>query len=282
MHTIHQTHETSDSSAKVLFEVDHYGIATVTLNNPEKHNAFDDLIIAQLSKIFREIAERHDIKIMVLASTGKSFSAGADLGWMKRMAGYTYDENLKDANALAHMLKALNFIPQPTIAKIQGAAFGGAVGLASCCDIVIASTNASFCLSEVKLGLIPATISPYVVNAIGQKACRRYFLTAERFFADKAMTLGLVNEVVSLEDLDKSVDNMIDTLLANGPHAVRQAKQLALDVAYQDINNELLNVTSERIASIRVSAEGQEGLGAFFDKRSPNWLDSVPTRITKG
>jgi methylglutaconyl-CoA hydratase len=169
------------------------------------------------------------------------------------------------------MLKALNFLPQATIAKIQGAAFGGAVGLASCCDIVIASNKASFCLSEVKLGLIPATISPYVVNAIGLKASRRYFQTAERFFSDKAMQLGLVDEVVEADELTPAVDKMITTLLSNSPEAMRQAKQLAFDVAYQDINEQLLNETSARIASIRVSNEGQEGLSAFFEKRSPSW-----------
>jgi len=264
----------------VLFDVDHRGIAVVTLNNPDKHNAFDDKIIAQLTAIFREISERSDIKLMVLASSGKSFSAGADLGWMKRMASYTFEENLKDANALATMLKMLNFLPQPTIAKIQGAAFGGAVGLASCCDIVIASNKASFCLSEVKLGLIPATISPYVINAIGQKACRRYFLTAERFFTDKAEQLGLVSEVVAPEELDNSVDEMINVLLTNSPHAINHAKQLTLDVAYQDINEELLNITSERIAAIRVSAEGQEGLSAFFEKRKPSWHPALSDNST--
>jgi methylglutaconyl-CoA hydratase len=255
----------------VLFNVDRYGVATVTLNTPEKHNAFDDTIIAKLTHIFMEIAQRKDIRIMVLSSTGKNFSAGADLAWMKRMASYTFEENLTDANALAHMLKALNFLPQTTIAQVQGAAFGGAVGLASCCDIVIANDKASFCLSEVKLGLIPATISPYVVNAIGQKACRRYFQTAERFFALKAQQLGLVDEVVPLDELENAVNEMVRTLLSNSPQAVRQAKQLALDVAYQEIDQALLNVTSERIASIRVSAEGQEGLTAFFEKRSPFW-----------
>jgi methylglutaconyl-CoA hydratase len=178
------------------------------------------------------------------------------------------------------MLKMLNFLPQPTIAKIQGAAFGGAVGLASCCDIVIASNKASFCLSEVKLGLIPATISPYVINAIGQKACRRYFLTAERFFADKALQLGLVSEVVSPEDLEITVNKMISLILANGPYAVHHAKQLALDVAYQEINDELLTITSERIAAIRVSAEGQEGLSAFFEKRTPNWQSALADNLT--
>jgi methylglutaconyl-CoA hydratase len=226
------------NTGHVLFNVDRYGVATVTLNNPEKHNAFDDKIIAQLTVIFMEIAERDDINVMILASTGKSFSAGADLGWMKRMASYSYEENLSDAN----------------------------------CDIVIASNKASFCLSEVKLGLIPATISPYVVNAIGQKACRRYFQTAERFFAEKAQQLGLVDEIVNLEELENTVNNMVITVLSNGPQAVRHAKQLALDVAYQDINLELLSLTSERIASIRVSDEGQEGLTAFFEKRPANWI----------
>ncbi len=263
------------TSNKVLYTISDNGVATVTFDNAEKHNAFDDVIIKTLTDIFNDIAKRDDIKIMVLAANGKSFSAGADLGWMKRMAGYSYEDNLKDANALAQMLKALNFLPQATIAKIQGAAFGGAVGLASCCDIVIASNKASFCLSEVKLGLIPATISPYVVNAIGLKASRRYFQTAERFFSDKAMQLGLVDEVVEADDLTPAVDKMISTLLSNSPQAMRQAKQLAFDVVYQDINEQLLSDTSARIASIRVSSEGQEGLSAFFEKRSPSWQQNA-------
>jgi methylglutaconyl-CoA hydratase len=271
----------TNTSNKVLFSVNDSGVATVTLDNAEKHNAFDDAIIKTLTDIFDEIAQRDDIKIMVLAANGKSFSAGADLAWMKRMAGYSYEDNLKDANALAQMLKALNFLPQTTIAKIQGAAFGGAVGLASCCDIVIASNKASFCLSEVKLGLIPATISPYVVNAIGLKASRRYFQTAERFFADKAMQLGLVDEVVEMDALPSAVENMISTLLSNSPQAMRQAKQLAFDVAYQDINEQLLSDTSERIARIRVSDEGQEGLSAFFEKRKPSWQQNESTAANK-
>ncbi len=263
------------NASNVLFTVDDRGVATVTLNNPEKHNAFDDIIINRLLAIFTEIASREDITLMVLASNGKSFSAGGDLGWMKRMAGYSYQENLKDANALANMLKALNFLPQPTIAKIQGAAFGGAVGLASCCDIVIAASKASFCLSEVKVGLAPATISPYVVSAMGLKACRRYFLTAERFFADKAQQLGLVSEVVALEELDESVDAMIETIIANGPLAVRAAKKLAFDVDNKDVDQQLLAQTSELIASMRVSSEGQEGLTAFFEKRTPQWQQAT-------
>lgn len=256
---------------KVLLEVNEQGIATVTLNNPDKHNAFDDEIIKQLTDIFIHISECEDISIMVLASNGKSFSAGADLGWMKRMASYSYEDNLKDANALAQMLKALNFLPQTTIAKIQGAALGGAVGLASCCDIVIASTKASFCLSEVKLGLIPATIGPYVVDAIGLKASRRYFQTAERFFSDKAQQIGLVDEVVEPDELTNKVSAMTEILLGNGIQARRKAKKLSQDVAFKTIDDALLKDTSERIAAIRVSNEGQEGLSAFFEKRSPNW-----------
>jgi methylglutaconyl-CoA hydratase len=259
------------TQSKILLDIDERGVATVTLNNPDKHNAFDDEIIQLLTNCFAEVGANENVRVMVLASQGKSFSAGADLGWMKRMAGYSYEENLSDANALATMLKTLNFMPQPVIGKIQGAAFGGAVGLASCCDIVVAADKASFCLSEVKLGLIPATISPYVVNAIGLKACRRYFQTAERFFAERAQQLGLVDEVVSLETLDEKVNSIINALLANSPAAVKQAKKLAFDVAYQDINQQLIADTSERIAAIRVSPEGQEGLSAFFEKRRPNW-----------
>jgi len=266
----------------VLFAVNEHGVAIVTLNNPDKHNAFDDEIIKQLTTIFTDISQRDDISIMVLASIGKSFSAGADLDWMKRMASYSFEDNLKDANALAQMLKALNFLPQTTIAKIQGAAFGGAVGLASCCDIVIASTKANFCLSEVKLGLIPATISPYVVDAIGLKASRRYFQSAERFFADKAQQLGLVDEIVAPNDLEQAVETMIVKLLANSPQARRQAKKLSQDVAFQPINEALLKNTSERIATIRVSKEGQEGLNAFFEKRTPNWQQVSINKTIKG
>ncbi len=260
---------------KVQVSIDHRGVATVTLNNPDKHNAFDDSIIERLTQAFTDIDNNDNVRVMVLASNGKSFSAGADLGWMKRMASYSYEENLKDANALAIMLKTLNFLDKPTIARVQGAAFGGAVGLVSCCDIAIASNKASFCLSEVKLGLIPATISPYVVNAMGLKACRRYFQTAERFFADKALQLGLVDEVTDVDDLSAEVEKVISALLANSPAAVKQAKQLAFDVAYKPVDDELLEETSELIAAIRVSPEGQDGLTSFFEKRPAAWITST-------
>lgn len=263
--------EFSTQNNAVLFTVDSRGVATVTLNNPDKHNAFDDTIIGVLQRTFDHIATRQDISVVVLAANGKSFSAGADLGWMKRMASYSFEDNLTDANALASMLYALNYLPQPTIAKVQGAAFGGAVGLVSCCDITLASEKASFCLSEVKLGLIPATISPYVVAAIGVKASRRYFATAERFFAAKAQQIGLIDEVVAVTELDELTENMTNLLLNNGPTAIREAKALIFDVAGQDVDDTIMAETSRRIAEIRVSAEGQEGLTAFFEKRQPNW-----------
>jgi methylglutaconyl-CoA hydratase len=257
---------------KVITDIDDLGVARVRLNNPDKHNAFDDQMIGQLTEAFIAIADNSNVRIMVLGSEGKSFSAGADLEWMKRMASYSYDENLRDASALALMLKTLNKIPQPTIARIQGPAFGGAVGLVSCCDMAVAASAASFSLSEVKIGLVPATISPYVIAAIGQRAARRYFITAERFDAHRALQLGLVNEVVDAEQLDQEIDRLINTLLANGPAAVTAAKQLVFDVAGKPIDQQLIDATCETIAAIRVSEQGQEGLQAFLERRKPQWI----------
>ena len=247
------------------------GVARITLNNPDKHNAFDDQIIGQLTEAFVAIASNSDVRVMVLGSEGKSFSAGADLEWMKRMASYSYDENLRDASALALMLKTLNQMPQPTIARVQGAAFGGAVGLVSCCDMAVAATNASFSLSEVKIGLVPATISPYVIAAIGERWARRYFLTAERFDAQRAMQIGLVNEAVNAEQLDQQINSLIEALLVNGPEAVMAAKQLVFDVSGKPIDQNLIDHSCEVIAAIRVSEQGQEGLNAFLEKRKPHW-----------
>ncbi|MDA8622011.1 enoyl-CoA hydratase/isomerase family protein [Psychrosphaera sp.] len=268
----------------VLSSIDERGVATVTLNRPEKHNAFDDAVISDLTAAFQAIEQNSEARVLVLASNGKSFSAGADLAWMKRMAGYSYEENLQDAKALAEMLRVLNFMSIPTIAKVQGAAFGGAVGLVACCDMAVASDRASFCLSEVKLGLIPATISPYVVDAIGARASRRYFQTAERFSAEAAKQLNLVSEVTSLEQLDDQVEAMIGALISNGPVAMKAAKKLVFDVQNFDASSQgleqgaaLIDDTSQRIAAIRVSEEGQEGLTAFFDKRSANWTQSTPS-----
>lgn len=257
---------------KVTVDIDNRGIARVTLNNPDKHNAFDDQIIVQLTGAFEAVAANTDVRVMILGSHGKSFSAGADLGWMKRMANYSYDENLRDAGALALMLETLNQLPQPTIARVQGATFGGAVGLVSCCDMAIATTAASFSLSEVKIGLVPATIGPYVTAAIGQRAARRYFLTAERFDAHTALELGLVNEVVDEPYLEQKITGLIDILLANGPEATITAKRLIAEVSGKPIDQAVINYTCDLIAGIRVSDQGQEGLNAFLEKRKPQWI----------
>jgi len=258
--------------SKVTYSVDDRGVATITMNNPDKHNAFDDVIIAELHSAFDRANDNADVRVVILAATGKSFSAGADLNWMKRMASYTREENLRDSVALAAMLKALNFMSKPTIARVQGAAFGGAVGLVSCCDMAVGSPRASFSLSEVKIGLIPATISPYVIAAIGQRAARRYFTTAERFKADVALQLGLLTELVEEEALDTRINALVDSLLANSPAAVQAAKQLVFTVAEREITDGLIQETCEAIANIRVSSEGQEGLTAFLEKRAPSWV----------
>ena len=256
---------------KVLVDVEQTGVARVTLNNPEKHNAFDDEIIQDLTNAFVGIASNPDVRLMILSSIGKNFSAGADLGWMKKMAAYSYEENLHDAKVLSEMFKTLYQVPQLTIVKIQGAAMGGALGLISCCDIALAETDSSFALSEVKIGLIPATISPYVVSAIGPRAARRYFATGERFSAHKAQKLGLVSEVFDIEGLDVCLDNIVASVLANSPLATIKAKALVSLVASRAFDQDLIEKTCELIADIRVSDQGQEGLSAFLEKRKPNW-----------
>jgi methylglutaconyl-CoA hydratase len=273
------------ADASVVTRIDNRGVATISMNNPDKHNAFDDSIIAQLSDAFENVGSDNSVRVVILASEGKSFSAGADLNWMKRMASYTREENFRDSQALAEMLRRLNFMPKPTIARVQGAAFGGAVGLVSCCDMAIGTARASFCLSEVKIGLMPATISPYVVAAIGQRASRRYFTTAERFSADTACQLGLLSQVADAENLDTAIETLVAQLLGNSPAAVTEAKRLVFDVADRVIDETLIKETCQRIADIRVSTEGQEGLGAFLEKRQPAWIapDATTTSTaTKG
>lgn len=255
----------------LLVDIDRRGIATITLNNPAKHNAFDDAIIDALSTMLNELAADEDLRVLVLAASGTTFSAGADLGWMKRMASYSYEENLADAEHLAAMFKALNSFPRPTIAKIQGAAFGGAVGLVACCDMAIAVPRAVFALTEVKIGLVPATISPYVVAAIGQRAARRLFTTGERFNAATAASLGLISEVVEETHLDGRVSELAANISANSPAAVALVKQLIFKVADRPIDDRVIDYTSKEIARIRVSKEGQEGLSAFLEKRKPAW-----------
>ena len=257
---------------KVITQIDSRGVAQVTLNNPDKHNAFDDQMIIELTNAFNALAANANVRIMLLKSEGKSFSAGADLDWMKRMASYSYQQNLNDARALAAMLKALHQMPIPTIARVQGVAFGGAVGLISCCDIALASSNASFALSEVKIGLVPSSISPYVIAAIGERHAKRYFVTAERFDANTALQIDLVHEVVEKPLLDDKVEQLITAILSNGHEAVAAVKQLVFAVSGKAVDSSLIEHTCEVIAGIRVSAQGQEGLSAFLDKRKPNWL----------
>ena len=256
---------------KVDLKIDHRGVARINLNNPDKHNAFDDAIILQLDAAFKTVSANPDVRAVVLGSIGKHFSAGADLEWMKHMADYSYEDNLADAQALATMLFSLKQIPQPTIARVQGAAYGGAVGLVSCCDIAVASTQASFALSEVKLGLVPATISPYVIDAIGARQAQRYFVTAERFKAQRGFDIGLVHEVVENQDLDSTIDQLLEHILANGPRAVQIGKELINTVSDRKLDQSLIDHTCEVIAHIRVSTEGQEGLNAFLKKRNPQW-----------
>lgn len=259
------------SNNTVITHIGEEGVATVTLNRQEKHNAFDEHVIAELQAAFDQLAAQDNVRVVILKSAGKNFSAGADLNWMKRMAEYDYDDNLKDARQLASMLKSLHDMPQPTIARVQGAAFGGAVGLISCCDIAVAEHNASFCLSEVKIGLIPATISPYVIRAIGERASKRYFITAERFSAEQALLLGLVSEIAADDSLDTVIEKIVKQLLANGPKAILASKKLVADFVGREISTSIIEDSCQRIAKIRISEEGQEGLDAFLNKRQPSW-----------
>ncbi|MEM7444528.1 MAG: enoyl-CoA hydratase/isomerase family protein [Pseudomonadota bacterium] len=247
------------------------GVATITLARSEIHNAFDDVLIANLTAAFNEVGGDGAVRAVILASEGKSFSAGADLNWMRRMASYSEAENLADAKALAELMQAIDTCPKPTIARVQGAAFGGGVGLVACCDIAVASERASFCLSEVKLGIVPAVIGPYIVRAIGPRAARRYVQTAERFGAAEAHRLGLVHEVAAEDALDAVIAGIVDALRQGGPEAHREAKSLVALVADRD-PADVSEETAGSIAKIRASTEGQEGLSAFLEKRPPAWV----------
>jgi len=247
------------------------GRATLWLNRPERHNAFDDGLIAELSAALAALAADSAIRVLLLAGRGKSFSAGADLAWMKHMAGNTAAENEADAQKMAEMLHRLDSLPKPTVALVQGAAMGGGVGLVAACDIAIATEDAQFAFSEARLGLTPATISPYVIAAIGPRAARRYFLTAERFDARRALGLGLVSAVVPAAALAAAANKLADILCQNSPGAMAEAKRLIADVTGRPIDAALRYETAGRIARQRASAEGREGVAAFLEKRKPNW-----------
>lgn len=248
------------------------GVATLTLNRPDVRNAFSDAVITELAQAFTDLGGRADVRAIVLAANGPAFCAGADLNWMRRMADYTRDENLADAAKLAEMLRLIYACPKPTVARVQGDVFAGGMGLVAACDMAVSVDTATYCLSEVKLGLIPATISPYVIRAMGARAAHRYFLTAERFTAAEAHRIGFVHEVVTADALDAKVAELTQALASASPNAVRAGKQLVLDVAEREINAALIAGTVEGIADIRASDEGREGVQSFLQKRKPSWL----------
>ena len=248
------------------------GVATITLTQPEIRNAFSDEVIVALMQAFETAGSRPDVRAIVLAAEGPAFCAGANLHWMSRMADYSRDENRVDAGELAKMLRSIYECPKPTIARVQGDVYAGGVGLVACCDMAVAVESAVFCLSEVKIGLMPATISPYVIRAMGARAAHRYFLTGERFNAREAHRIGFVHEVAEAEQLDSVVDQWLKHLLSAGPEAVKACKRLVIDVAEREINDQLIAATVEGIAEIRASSEGKEGVQAFLAKRKPNWL----------
>ncbi|HYP34496.1 MAG TPA: enoyl-CoA hydratase/isomerase family protein [Burkholderiaceae bacterium] len=247
-------------------------VARVFLNRPDVRNAFNDAVIAELTAAFAGFAADASLRAVVLGGHGKAFCAGADLTWMRAMADYTWEQNRTDAQALADMLYAIWSCPVPVIGRVHGDCYAGGVGLAAVCDILVAAEGVNFCLSEAKLGLLPATIGPYVVKALGEQASRRYFTTAERFDAARAHALGFVHEVVAAEALDAKVDELVAALVANGPAAVRACKALVHDVAARPVDDALRSDTARRIADIRASAEGKEGVQAFLNKRKPSWL----------
>lgn len=247
-------------------------IANLALNRPDVRNAFNGTMVAEITQAFRELGASQDIRAIVLSANGPAFCAGGDLAWMKSMAVFDHAQNLADARGLAQMLRAIDCCPQPVLAKVQGDCYAGGLGLVAACDIAIAAETANFCLSEVKLGLIPATISPYVIRAIGERFARRYFLTAERFDAIEAQRIGLLHEAVPVEMLDARITGIAQSLCTAGPQAVRQAKRLVHEVAGRTMDDALLADTAGRIADVRASEEGREGMQAFLEKRKPSWL----------
>ena len=247
-------------------------IARVYLNRPDVRNAFNEQVIAELTATFQQLSTESDLRAIVLGGHGKAFCAGADLSWMRGMAAFSWEQNRADAQALADMLWTIYQCPTPIVARLQGDCYAGGVGLAAVCDVVVAADSMNFCLSEARLGLLPATISPYVIRAMGEQVARRYFITAERFTATQAHAMGLVHELSAADALDARVDEIVAALVANGPLATRACKALVQDVAGLQITDDLRSETARRIADIRVSSEGKEGIQSFLQKRPPAWL----------
>lgn len=259
----------------IMTNIDPRGVATLCLNRPERHNAFDDVMIGEMTDALLSFEQNMQAKIIVLKSEGKNFSAGADLAWMKKMAHFTKHENTEDAMRLGKLMYTLYHCQKPTIAMVQGATYGGGVGLIACSHIAVVASDATFCFSEVKLGLIPAVISPYIISAIGLRQARSYFLTASVFDATTAKQIGLCHEVVPREALAHKTDELILTLLRNGPQALQAVNDLLKELQPLVINEVVVEKTVQQIANIRVSAEGQEGLTAFLEKRKPAWCQDL-------
>jgi methylglutaconyl-CoA hydratase len=257
--------------ATLIIEVQGY-IGRITLSRPDVRNAFNDEVIAELSQAFVDLGERGDVRCIVLAAQGPAFCAGADLHWMRKLADYSPADNAADAAKMAEMLRLIYTCPKPTVARIQGDVFAGGMGLVSACDMAVSVDTATYCLSEVKLGLIPATISPYVIRAMGARAAHRYFLTAERFSAAEALRIGLLHEVVGADQLDAKLAEITTALCNASPNAVKVCKKLVQDVAGREISQPLIAQTVGAIADIRSSPEGKEGVSSFLQKRKPNWL----------
>jgi methylglutaconyl-CoA hydratase len=257
-------------SQEVLYSLQN-AVATITLNRPDVHNAFNDQVIADLTALFKKAEADKNVRVVILRGNGKSFSAGGDLNWMRKMADYSFDENVADAMGLGVLLKTINFLQKPTIALVHGSVFGGGVGLTSCCDIAVAEEGTQFCLSEVRIGLIPSIIAPYVINAMGVRAARRYFMTAERFDAATAHRIGFVHELCAAGGLDAAASKIIAALMDGAPSAQARGKKLMLEIAGLPINDAVIRQTVTQIAEARASDEGKEGLSAFLNKTDPSW-----------
>lgn len=247
-------------------------VAKINLARPEVHNAFNEVMIAELTEIFSRISQDDSARAVVLTGNGDSFCAGADLNWMRDMINFSYQQNLEDSLKLAELFYLMYSLPKPIIARVNGAAIGGGTGLVAVCDIAIAAEKARFSLSEVKLGLVPACISPYVIRKVGEGRCREFFLTGERLTANRAMELGLVNQVVPLEGLDQAVEEKVHQLISSGPKAIAMCKELLKNVPGMSFD-EAKTYTAEMIASMRIGDEGQEGMNAFLEKRKPKWTN---------
>lgn len=253
------------------------GVSTLHLNRPDKHNAFDDTVISQLQTALDQLVNDAQTRVLCVTAAGRSFSAGADLAWMKRSANYTHAENQRDAQLLAHMLHTLNTFPAVTVAAVQGAAFGGGTGLVACCDIAIAARSARFALSEVKLGLVPGTISPYVLAAMGERQARRYFLSAEQFDAAEAMRIGLVHNTVDDETLNDTLNSLVTQLLNASPAAQRHTKTMIASFAGRPVTDDIRKASATHIADARASTDGREGIAAFLEKRQAAWVSATKT-----